>query len=540
MYKGCDLIDLNPGVCLWSQKLHDFLQPRTHVLFEPTPSMWSDYQRPLLDKPGSTYRLFQSDIKDKDAFDGLFRSDILPRQNPVEPQSLEARQPNNNLLVTGSLMWDPKAKGMAYDSLGKQLLVHLTESALTNERYHKYGPVRSLLWMTEEDFKGAVPRSHYMYGKYSFFVNYLAKTVQVVTPRHAPKGPAYSTIGRLPQYEIQSVIRAMQRGQDNGMELPKHRRDCVHEMADEIAQCNIERGKAADARLSTVEMFQYLEKRVRDGKSTVGIDYEQDIRTIKALMNLENNPHLRMCENEKGQLRASAEGRRVTQRKATLKSNRKQRIQAGEVADRLEEIFDWECRILAMKDGPDKEHALQVLETMNENMEAALIDLSSIRRTGAISEANERISLKSPVPRLQWDHRPYEPLVMHEDEVWPMKRACLIDSEPRPFPPGRGANWWSWILDFAYALLQTPNASVKKALDTMQPGASSLCDEVSSLRDPKRGGRLDLDHLKVSMLTNEMITDLHQAYMDWPFRDGSATHSRYFQLKIRGRTNRDS
>ena len=34
-YRGCTIIDLNPGACVWTRKLHEFLQPKNHVLMEP-------------------------------------------------------------------------------------------------------------------------------------------------------------------------------------------------------------------------------------------------------------------------------------------------------------------------------------------------------------------------------------------------------------------------------------------------------------------------------------------------------------------------
>ncbi|KAF2444404.1 S-adenosyl-L-methionine-dependent methyltransferase [Karstenula rhodostoma CBS 690.94] len=533
-YRGCDIIDLHPGACLWSQKLHEFLQPRTHVLFEPAPDMWSTYQRPLLDKPGSKYRLFQGNMKDKETFGELFDS-ILPHQKPVEPPSSGAPKPNENLLVTGSIMWDPNASGMGFDSLGKQLLYLFAECSWKNARFHKYGPVRSLLWMTEGDFRGAVPRSHYMYSKFSFVMNYLAKTVQVVTPDHVPKGPAHSTIGRLPQYEIQSVIRAMQRGQENGIELPQHRRDCVHEIAEEVVQRNIEQGKAADARLSQPEIMEYFEKRLREGKTSVGVDYGRDIDIITQDQYLDEHPELRWTTDQAGNPKRTPQGVKLNFRYAQLRSLRKFRIQAEEIADEFEAMFDRECEVLAMEDGPEKEEAKKWLEAKDEELQAALEHIHSPKRTAVVSSANDRITLKSPVPRLQWDTRPYEPLVMQPDEFWPKQRACLIDMEPYPGKDFR----LEWFLDFAYALFQSANNSVTKALDSMQSGASSLCDEVPSLRDPARGGRLNLDHMKVNMLTNEMIEDLFLAYNAWPFKDSSANHSKYFQLKQRGHTAKD-
>ncbi|KAF1970368.1 hypothetical protein BU23DRAFT_556839 [Bimuria novae-zelandiae CBS 107.79] len=536
-YKGCDIIDLNPGACLWSQKLHDFLQPRTHVLLESTPSMWSDYQRPLLDKPGSTYKLFQGDIRLKLTCDALFEAGIIPPPEDIDPADPNPQKPNNTLLVTGSLMWDPPAKGLTFDSLGKQLLYHFTENARYNFRYHKYGPVRSLLWMLEEDFKSAIPRSHYMFSKYTVSMNYLAKNVQVVTPGHAAKASGHSTIGRLPQYEMQSVIRAMQRGKENGMEPPSARRENIHDFADDIARRNIEQGKAADARLTEEEMNQFLEQQTRAGKSTEGIDWEAHIQNVRERMAMEKDPFPYKTIKKKGEV-YTAEGKRVARNTALQKSNLKKRGIAEKLADQLEAIYDRECEILTMQDGPEKEAALADLEAMEEAVEEAMKG-GEYKPYDPESIVTERISLKSPVPRLEWDHRPYEPLVMHESEVWPRRRVCLIDSEPYPMPSGESANEWEWVVDFVSALYQSPNASVKRALVSLQSGASTLVDEVPSLRDPKKGGRLNLDRLRVNMLTREMLAELCRAYQNWPFKNKLASHPKYFQSMYAGRSGAD-
>ena len=53
-YKGCTVIDVHPGACLWSSKLHDFLKPKRHVLMEPEMLYYDAFMKPLLDQPGST------------------------------------------------------------------------------------------------------------------------------------------------------------------------------------------------------------------------------------------------------------------------------------------------------------------------------------------------------------------------------------------------------------------------------------------------------------------------------------------------------
>lgn len=528
-YKGCDVIDLNPGVCLWSQKLHDFLQPRTHVLVEPSPSLWHRYQRPLLDRPGSTYKLFEGEMT-RETFDRLFESGILPHRDPVDPA--EAKKPNDTILVTGALMWDPKAPGKGFDSLAKQMLAAWTKDAQSNMAFHRYGSVRSLLWMTEDDCKTAIPRSHYMYKKLSFTMNYLAKNIQVVTPAHAAKGAGNATLGaRMPQYEIQSVIRAMRRGRENSMELPAHRRETIHDFADDIAKRNLEQGKDEDAPLSSKEMYPYLEKQFMAGKTTLGLDVGQNIEATRLKLIWRDNPSPFVRHNGK-KLYKTKEGIRAELLWNLVKANHKKRCVAEELAIKMESVLDREYEILAMEDGSHKEAALEDLKIKNAEIEAVQKKIY-LNICDPAALANERISLKSPVPRLQWDHRPYEPLIMHNDEVWPSKRVCLIDTEPYPLPPGQISQKSNeWVLDFAYALFMRPNVGVLKALDSLQPGASAIVDAAPSLRDPEKGGRLDLDKLVVSMLTNEMITELCQAYNDWPFKSRKATNAGHFQRKI--------
>src|SRR4051812_35259567 len=53
----CDIIDVNPGVGLWSTKLHEFIKPRTHVLMEPEWKFYSRWLQPLLDQKDSKYVL---------------------------------------------------------------------------------------------------------------------------------------------------------------------------------------------------------------------------------------------------------------------------------------------------------------------------------------------------------------------------------------------------------------------------------------------------------------------------------------------------
>jgi transcription factor 1 len=58
-----------------------------------------------------------------------------------------------------------------------------------------------------------------------------------------------------------------------------------------------------------------------------------------------------------------------------------------------------------------------------------------------------------------------------------------------------------------------------RGLDTLAPGAADdIVPLAPSLRDPKKGGRRNLEQLRVRMLTAEMIEELVVAWENWPFK----------------------
>lgn len=513
-HKGCDILDINPGAGLWSQKLHDFLQPRSHVLFESSPNDYSEFLDPLVKEPGSKYKIVGGDIRDFIAHDRVLDEGVFPHQEYVDPASPEAQQPNNTLLVTGQLMWDPKAPGWNFDSLARQMIITFARNASMNKGIHRYGLIRSLFWMTEDEFKPCVPRSHHFFSKYSVLMRALSSCTQVVTAGHAPKTSGHGTIARDAQYEIQSVMRAMNRGRKNGQELPKHRREDIHDFAEDI-----EKLKGSDGRLTAAEAQAFFWEKIREGKSPSGLALESFIDIVRTSIALEKNPTMfkdTTTPRQKRLWKNTPEGNKYAAKKSSTNQAQRLKIKMEASAIHFEAVYDQEVKILGMKDGPEKDAALQELESLMDTFQTGLNNLPLFRHSGTMAEGNERISLR--VPRLDWDMRPYEPLVMKEDEVWPRNRIALLDMEPRPLLKNQKVSFES-ILEFIYGLFGNPSGSIIKALEAMQPGASQIVDDCPSLRDPKKGGRLNLDLLFVNMLTNEMIAELALAFKEWPFRD---------------------
>ncbi|KAF1956621.1 S-adenosyl-L-methionine-dependent methyltransferase [Byssothecium circinans] len=533
-YKGCDIIDLNPGVGVWSQKLHDFLQPRTHILVEPSEA-FDPLLMPLVEKSNSTYKFFRGNVGRHEEVERLIQSGLLPHQQRVSRGDKNAYKLNESLLVTGTLGWEPRLPGLGFDSMMKQLLVHWGAKAWTHDGYHAWGPVRSLFWGSSEEIRTCIPRAASHHTKYSFFMDLLSKNTEVVTGDHVARTAGRAaTGGREPQHEIQSIVRAMQRGRKNGKELPAHRRENVHDFAQEI-----ERLTDGTGTMSLIEILDYLREKEMAGVSTVGINTGSSIQMVEAEKDFENNRSKYMEIRSRSNSRTNEEkefytkeGKRFALQQASTKRAQLRKIELEGLAKLAEEIYDLECWVAGMQDGSGKDSELAKLREKEEDFEHRKAKINLNYLTALASETDDRLILRSPVERLQWDLRPYEPLVMRNDEVWPQNRFSLIDCTPRAPPPDADADWSEWIQDFISGLLSSPTQSVPQSLEKCQPGASALVDKVPSLRDPKKGGRPNLNHMRTRMLTIEMVHELCRAYREWPFKSADANHAQYFRMRM--------
>jgi transcription factor 1 len=458
-------------------------------------------------------------------FEKIFDEGLFPHQKRVKPGEPDAQRLNDSLLVTGSLLWSPRLPGFNFDSMSKQVILQYAEQAWKNTHLHACGPVRSLLWMPANDARSVVPRSESSRGKYDFYLDTLGNNTEVVTQEHMPRTPGRGGLGRQPQAEIESVIHAVRRGKEHGFELPPHRREHIHDFADDVARMTNGTG-----RLDALGVQQYLEEQEQKGKSTVGINPErliEHLQTQKALN--EGVP--------KGSRQRSLSNRNATETQAQMLlrqavgSVQRTRVKVDQLANLGEDIYLLECEILGLAEGAEKEKQLARLETLQDEFDAGLKKTQKVYRGSVLAAVDDRLAIRSPVPRLSWDSRPYEPLIAKPEEAWPAMGISLIDSTPRPLPSGKSPDWYDWVQDFATALMSKTEQPLLGALENLQHGAGDLITKAPSLTDPKRGGRLSMTQLRVRMLTVDMLEELCQAYRDWPFRHPDANHTRYFRLK---------
>lgn len=540
-HKGCDILDINPGAGLWSQKLHNFLQPRSHVLLEPRHDTFKSFLDPLLNAPNSKYMLVEKDPCNINTYKEMVDEGIFPHQTPRSVPDPKAQQANNTLLVTGSLAWDPKLPGFGFDSMAKQLFNMFAAAAPTNNLFHVFGLARTLFWFQQDDFSPLMADSASVMQKGNRLLEMTHNISVVVHGERTIRKTGRGSNGREAPYEIESAIRALKVGKAQGFHVPPHRRDNLYDFASYVEELSGTPGE-----LSRDSVQDYLYEQHRAGKAATGLlqesfleffDLEKSMNKkypeldLASTINSVGGKALRKRPHVQGHP-AESEILKLWDKRAVVNSAHKVKAKVEATADIGEKMYHLECSALEMKDGPDKDAALKEVEELDKAWLKGLTAINRNFRTAAINVVDDRIGMRTPpYPRIQWDQRPYLSLRMHTNEVWPTNRFALISSEPIPQTSAQGLSWYEWMQDFIHSLYGTPGESIVQALDKMQHGLSDIIKDCPSLKDPKKGGRLNMRELRVRVLTVEQIEELVMAYRKWPFKTPGSDHNKFFRHK---------
>lgn len=551
-HKGCDILDLNPGAGLWSQKLHEFLQPRSHVLVEPMIERFETFLNPLLDAPDSKYKLCTKDPLRMDSFREMVDEDLFPHQKRLAAGDPNRHEPNNSLLVTGSFCWDPPLPGIGFDSMAKQMYVHLAGASAENDLFHAYGLARTLFWVPHDDFNAMIAE-----GASGMFranrVHELSHTMDVVvTSSRRVRGRGRMGSSREPRMLIASDRRAIQAGRENGMVPPTHRRGTSYELSE-----GLEEHFAPDGNIANIPLMEYLWRRHISGRDTAGyisghatLHYDQEIelrskypdlpfdtitdRTIpgehvrgdKTQVKIPERKHLMSHP-------AYAEIKPFYKTRSGVVNVIKRKNVQESLAQMGEKMFKLEQKILRMEDGSEKDTEMEALRKLEARYLWGIEHEVGVNyQTTVLAETDDMVAFNmSPRPLLYFDRRPYPPLAMEPAESWPANRLALVSTEPDPAWARKDSEWRYWAEDFLYGLYDHSSDSLKEALDKLQHGLAGLIDHCPSLKDPNVGGRLLLDHLRVRMLTPPMIEELVSAYIEWPFKMPGSDHHKFFRSR---------
>jgi transcription factor 1 len=541
VYKGCTLIDVHPGACLWSSKLHDFLKPKRHILMEPERRYYETFVKPLLDQPDSTYRhspLVGAHPREYwDSYSKIFDDKDLVGRKALPPNDPKLREIDTSILLTGNL-WrkypvQHKAKYADHTTL---LLQHMTYAALTNDIFHRTGLVR-MLWWAPDAVKGSTfPSAVRSKKSFDLALQMGANVTEVagVSRVEDAKSSARAETRRAPEIDAAVTGRVERRMAEQGLEIPSHRRmptslDAI-KVEDDISVTDgvlATTCTSIDELNTAIEAFHTITEQVHVEFPNIKIDFKFKTRDRGMTPERTADIYKRFVRYKQSIDLVAGHPNKVE-----FASSVVAQVRAVLALDIELRLLNLEAEYAAVRDTNPDPAALaacraKILASSKAVTELIIGHVGERKRFGLHGLIDDLVSAEAQPAILGRDRRPYEPLQAHPHEFWPQYELTLLDIVPKTAElsaPGiadrrEGTKVCQELLK---QLFHSPKISVDVALDRMAPNASQdLIPEVPAMTDARRGGRLDVGRMSVRMLTPEMVDGLVRAFLEWPFRPSS-------------------
>ncbi|PHH79935.1 hypothetical protein CDD80_3387 [Ophiocordyceps camponoti-rufipedis] len=473
-HRGCDLVDINPGVGIWSKKLHKFLEPRKHVLMEPDVERYRQFLKPLLENPRCSTQI-KSGFVWKDLLD-VIRAE-LPLQQAVSSDAVPTR--NDTLLVTANVATHPKRAYRNFASISTMVIYQLLSCIRHSSLFQSYGLVRMLLWMNDDDKTRLLPRAINRRRRSAFENETSCEWFCEVA---SPEPIVDQLMLRNEWIDRESGCKVIQRMQKQGLVMPAHRQPAAY------IELNKNWKKWKGKKLADLNM------------PFITRPYQSELLEVEQ----------KLEENEKS--------KKLSLRRTALIKTGKSDLEARKISHELwrrrQAIFQ-----LASESPAD-------FAAADAEWNARIDCITKNQRNIFLSNKDNLHIYRQDPPVMLWDRRTYEPLLTDVDEFFPRARTVLVDIQPKAMHPllrqyGQGTEraadmsdvmLRSWFLNLT---LTCP-----KAMDTIWAGAGELVKQCPSLTDPSLGGSPMSGYgaINARMLSERQWIELLQAWMDWPFR----------------------
>ncbi|KAK5630291.1 hypothetical protein RRF57_006006 [Xylaria bambusicola] len=482
-HRGCDILDLYPGAGLWSSKLHQFLQPRSHVLLEPDAELYHPFLQPLLDQPGTTL-VPKSGIIWRE-LGSILTPEYFPHQ--VIPDDLNTR--NDTLLVTANLCFHPKKKFLRFDSVAALVLSQLVDAIRTSSLFQQYGLVRMLIWTSPDDKASFLPKTIQKRKRQAIANDFVCEWVHEVCGSDSASTGWYV---REDAIDHGSLIATIKRMKAANLKMPAGR----------------ESDTFADA-------FRKAEVSMRGRVPSPGVKPPTFKRRYHgALADL-----VAANEEQGGFDKGSLERKELKRYAGRAQTDVRKAERLFQVSKSLDNIINLRQSVTATRE----EMAAAELE-----WETQLRELPSTFGAEFVTYRDNLHAFRRDPPLLQWDRRPYEPLMVQPEEVFPNVPCALLDIQPRaPHPllrqSGPSSNRAADSLDIVLGtLMHYPTHPVAAHLDGLWPGAADyIMPRWKSSSDLSQGGwPINLRGAEPTprSLDARQWEELFELWMEWPFR----------------------
>ncbi|KAK5685921.1 hypothetical protein LTS10_002034 [Elasticomyces elasticus] len=526
-HKGCTIIDIHPGASLWSSKLHDFLQPKCHVLMEPEELYVEPFIKPLLEKPGSTYRhtsLTGAHPRDYWMnYDEVFKN-LAPR-TALSPDDPALRQIDPNFLVIGNLARQYKvptrAKSVNFGSLIMQQFLY---AALANELFHKGGLVRTLLWLPEVD-------------KYTMFpISEVHR--RPLNARLSVGSSITEAVGTLDLYNLKNVFYARRRQRAPVMEtvianrtkrlmdeqhmMPPKDRPLLHDRA------HTDLSGFVSPLETTVRTWKQLDQQIDETEAR--LKEVAEIAPHRGVKQLKSKKQITGKHPDYSILTMDLKYPQCGPVSKTYAGSALNMDAIAIFADAGLRIVNLEVGLCVLSeqdkadDPSDYERARDRIWALDAELEAYATSRSIMVYAFSQQIIEQQLACLVEPPLLALDAREYEPLKALPHEFWPNNQMMLLDMVPKSRDlavPGLASRHDTAKLceSLLKSLLQTTAQSIPEALDRLSPNAAQdLIPMMPSMKDPRRGGRLNPSRVRTRGITEHIMEDLIKAWIEWPFK----------------------
>lgn len=523
-HAGCDLISIYPGAGLWSTALHDAVQPRSHILLEPDEALYRPLLETLLEKPG--VRLVPKSGIVWNELNEVLTPEYLPHQVEI-PLSAETIPRNDTLLVSINLAMFPKRRYGLFDSISRMVLYQLVSTMRTSSLFQKYGRVRMLIWIPDDEKNQLLPRvlhhrtrlaiegeltteyiaevcgedgAQNLQGKPNLkrdiLLGALAKKDEAKKSREE-KG--WST-KRWGQVDMESVRLTLNRMRKAGIKMPKGRTS-FH--VEHFKKLKLPLGKPVD-------LSKYISFTERQTEK------EFDALVAK--------------NAEEPMDRLSAEWKRMNQIRHYHSRLDRELEHSQEFVRGHQKLVQMHHRAATAVDPAERDRLAEEARLYEEEWDEAYSKLPMYLSHSATSARDMFHLMQQPAdlgPVLNWDRRPYEPLPVSSTDFFPNIPCALLDLQPKSPNPllrstgaasGNSGDIFDLILG---TFLQQRRKPVVELMDAIWPGMrEAVAPHCASLRDPAQGGvaAAGTSSISARVLNELQLMEILREFMRWPFR----------------------
>ena len=472
---------------------------------EPSQKHFSPFLKPLLDAPNSRYH-----IRDWDGSAAWQAKQYISEGLIGEDfgQSFSTTGQNDCLLIVAN--WGNNRKRSNTPTLQdiNKLVNPLLDDIKFKLNLHAHGAVRILLWVNDYQKYPILPRTVVQRKSTSLQFEMFCHVEEIIS---GTEGVRWNGPQREDFLNLESGKRVAHRMQCDGVQIPFERQDEMQRKVQEhIEEEGIRKlGGEVNSQARSVKTQRTWYKELAEKEQQF-----LDGKFAKFKEEMTEPPKRR------GRIEAhyTSEFLRLVELQRNFTYERKIQAEYDLLFEQQAIVDALELEACDMSlDAFQREKKLKAFTQQNEKLKSQTGKLLQKYREVYMFYKLDRKAFFQDPPLLMWDRRSAEPLMAHEKDFCGPTNLALLDIQPNApnrFPMTRSqAHQFEYIMSsfFAYGT-QTPDVY----FDSLAPGAlDAISSAVPALRDPLRGGYLDLSNFQARGLTPQLAYEIIMAWDRW-------------------------